>query len=144
METDGIPILSSGCCLRVNCLHVQSVHFLLSNIPKSLHVRFINLKIMLLLKKQLNKILQEKEQLFISETGPLLVMRPNLRFLQHFKTTHLSLFLMNGLYTKRSYLPEVAYHIHTKMPSGSLFWHLHNHYSPQSKLFQSFQLGLIF
>lgn len=27
LETDCIIILSSGYCLRVNCLHVQSVHF---------------------------------------------------------------------------------------------------------------------
>lgn len=51
-----IIILSHGYCLRVNILHVQMVHFfLISNIPKSLYILFISLKIMLLFNTQLNK-----------------------------------------------------------------------------------------
>lgn len=47
MEAADIIIFSSGYCLGVNCLHVQTVHFLISNIPKDLYVLFISLKIML-------------------------------------------------------------------------------------------------
>lgn len=44
------------------------------------------------------------------------MMRPNLHFLQHFKIIHLSLFFMDRLYTKQlPYLPDIAYHIHTKL-----------------------------
>lgn len=102
MEAVCIIILSSGYCLRVNCLHVQTVQFFLSNIPKSLYVLFISLKIMLLFKIQQNKVPYEKQQSIISGTGPLFLVpgpRPNLHFLQQFKITCLSLPVMDGPYT---------------------------------------------